>query len=479
MAWKAASKPANWGRLKRLPGPGHWCISARIGAPLFRKFRELLQVVANSWALFLGLGLIMLGNGLQGSLLGLRAAIEGFGVASTGLVMSGYYIGLLFGATMVPKFVARVGHVRSFGAMASLASTSILVHVVFVDPWVWWTMRLVTGFAYAGLFIVAESWLNDASENETRGRMLSFYMLISLGGMAGGQFMLNIASPSSYELFVLISVLVSIAVIPILLSVSKAPDFNTSESVGVIQLYKVSPLGVIGMLITGVMMGAVFGMGAVYGANIGLSVSEVSFFMGAAVLGGAALQFPIGRLSDLLNRRQVIIATCALGAVAAFVAAGMGVPGAGEAWRLYLAVALVGGFSTPLYALCIAHTNDYLTPSQMVAASSTLVLAVSIGSSLGAPITAFAMEHLGQQWFFSTIGVAMAALCLFGLWRATRRAAAAAEEVGDFVIMAPTPMAAALNPDFELEEIVTASETDRGEIQESFDELLQDLENPE
>ena len=196
----------------------------------------MFQVVANSWALFFGLGLIMLGSGLQGSLLGLRASIEGFGLVTTGLVMSGYYIGLLIGATIVPKFFGRVGHIRSFGAMASLASTSILVHLVFVDPLTWWFMRFVTGFAYAGLFIVSESWLNDVSENETRGQMMSFYMLISLVGMAGGQFLLNIAAPSSYELFVLISVLVSMAVIPILLSVSRAPDFNKSVSVGILQL---------------------------------------------------------------------------------------------------------------------------------------------------------------------------------------------------------------------------------------------------
>jgi MFS family permease len=151
----------------------------------------------------------------------------------------------------------------------------------------------------------------------------------------------------------------------------------------------------------------------------------------------------------------------------------------GQAWQLYLGVALVGGFSTPLYALCIAHTNDYLTPSQMVAASSTLVLAVSIGSSPGAPVTAFAMESLGQHWFFNTIGAAMAVLFLFGLWRTTQRAAVDSDEAGDFVIMAPTPMSAALNPDFELEEIVTASEIDREEIQESFEELVQDLESSE
>ena len=435
----------------------------------------MFQVISNSWALFLGLGLIMLGNGLQGSLLGLRASLEGFGVTATGLIMSGYFIGLLIGATIVPKFVARVGHIRSFGAMASLASTSILVHVAIIDPWVWWTMRFVTGFAYAGLYIVAESWLNDASENETRGQLLSFYMLISLGGMAGGQFMLNIANPSSYELFVLISVLVSIAVIPILLSVSKAPDFVTSESVGLFQLYRVSPLGVVGILVNGVMMGALFGLGAVYAASIGLSVREISFFMGSLVLGGAVLQYPIGKLSDVLGRRQVIIATCAAGVVISTFAAGTDYGGG----MFYLVIALIGGVSTPLYALCIAHTNDHLSPSQMVAASGTLVLAASIGSSLGAPITAFAMDIFGAQAFFHAIGISMALICLFALWRSTQREAIASDDTSDFVIMAPTPMSAALNPEFELEEIATAGEADAGEIQESFEELVQDLENPD
>ena len=435
----------------------------------------MFQVIANSWALFLGLGLIMLGNGLQGSLLGLRASLEGFGVTATGLIMSGYYIGLLSGSTMVPKFVARVGHIRSFGAMASLASTSILVHVVFIDPWVWWAMRLVTGFAFAGLFVVAESWLNDAAENETRGQLLSFYMLITLGGMAGGQFMLNIASPSSYELFVLISALVSIAVIPILLSVAKAPEFNTSESVSIFQLYQVSPLGVFGMLVNGVMMGAIFGMGAVYATAIGLSVPEVSLFMGSMVLGGAILQFPLGRMSDIVGRRQVIIGACASGVAVAIFATNFDYSG----WILYLVVALIGGFATPLYALCVAHTNDHLSPSQMVAASGTLVLAGSIGACLGAPITAIAMEQYGSQAFFYTIGISMAVVCVFGLWRMTQRDAISSEDTSDFVVLAPTPMSAVLNPEIELEEIVTANEVDAEAVQESFEELVNDLANPE
>jgi predicted MFS family arabinose efflux permease len=296
-------------------------------------------------------------------------------------------------------------------------------------------------------------------------------MLISLGGLAGGQFMLNIASPSTYHLFVLISVLVSVAVIPILLSVSKAPEFETSESVGLLQLYQVSPLGVFGMLVNGLTMGAVFGMGAVYASNIGLSVQEISFFMGALVLGGALLQFPIGRLSDLVGRREVIITTSALGIVVAVVASEY----TGSGWPLYVLIALVGGMSTPLYALCIAHTNDYLNPAQMVAASGTLVLTTGIGSSLGAPITAIAMDVLGDKAFFQAIGVSMAAVFIFGIWRVTQREVIATEEVGDFVMMSPTPMSAVMNPDLELEEVLAASDIDAEEIQESFEELVTDL----
>ena len=425
--------------------------------------------------LLLAIFVLMAGSGFLSTLIAIRLEQGGQGALVIGLAATSYFGGLTLGALRVSPLIARVGHIRSFGAMASLASTSILVHVVFIDPWVWWAMRLVTGFAFAGLFVVAESWLNDAAENETRGQLLSFYMLITLGGMAGGQFMLNIASPSSYELFVLISALVSIAVIPILLSVAKAPEFNTSESVSIFQLYQVSPLGVFGMLVNGVMMGAIFGMGAVYATAIGLSVPEVSLFMGSMVLGGAILQFPLGRMSDIVGRRQVIIGACAAGVAVAIFATNFDYSG----WILYLVVALIGGFATPLYALCVAHTNDHLSPSQMVAASGTLVLAGSIGACLGAPITAIAMEQYGSQAFFYTIGISMAVVCVFGLWRMTQRDAISSEDTSDFVVLAPTPMSAVLNPEIELEEIVTANEVDAEAVQESFEELVNDLANPE
>ncbi len=186
----------------------------------------MLDILFNCWALFVGMGLIMLGNGLQGTLIGLRASMEGFGTIVTGLVMSGYFFGLIAGCRIVPIIVGRVGHIRTFGALASLASIAILVQAIFVNPWIWWLMRLITGFSYAGLFIVAESWINEAADNGTRGKLLSFYMLVSLGSLAGGQLLLNLFPPSSFELFVLVSLLISLAVVPILVSVSRAPQFD-------------------------------------------------------------------------------------------------------------------------------------------------------------------------------------------------------------------------------------------------------------
>jgi len=432
---------------------------------------DMFKVVSNCWALLLGMALIMLGNGLQGSLLGLRASIEGFGISVTGLVMSGYFIGLVIGSAIVPKVVQRVGHIRTFGALASLASTSILVHLAVADPWVWWGMRVATGFAYAGLYVVAESWLNDMAENETRGQLLSVYMLISLGGMAGGQFLLNIASPEGFELFILISVLISIAVIPILVSASIAPAYETTESVSIRQLFSVSPLGVFGMFATGVAQGNIFGIGAVYATTIGLDVTEISFFMGSLIVGGFLLQYPIGWVSDIFGRRKIIILTCSVGAVMFIGTSTLTL----EGWMIYARIAMVGGLCLPLYSLCASHTNDYLSPGQMVAASGTLVLINGLGASIGSPATAFAIDIFGPQAFFQINGAALALICVFALWRSTQRQAIALEDQGDFVAMAPTPISAALNPDFELEDIEAAASADKETVQASFAELAEDL----
>lgn len=405
----------------------------------------MFATITNCWTLLFGVGLIMLGNGLQGTLLGVRAAIEGFGTTITGLVMAGYFLGLILGCVIVPRIVRKVGHIRTFGALASLASMSIAVQAVFVNPIAWWCMRIVTGFSYAGLYIVAESWLNEASHNNTRGKLLSVYMLISLGGLAGGQLLLNLSSPAGFELFILASMLISIAVIPILLSAAKAPRFDLIERISILQLYRISPLGVVGMTVNGMCYGAIFGMGAVYGTQSGMTVSQISLFMGILILGGVVFQYPLGWLSDAIGRRRVIICTSLAGgcvSLSAIFQVDMNPLN-------YLLIASIGGLSMPLYALCGVHTNDNLTPTQMVAASGTLILLSSTGAMLGSPITAFLMDAFGPSAFYGSLGAMMIFIGLFAMYRSLK-IVNGNDTHGKRVVLSAEPLFAVSDPKVEM-----------------------------
>lgn len=409
----------------------------------------MLAVLATTWALFFAMALVMLGNGLQGSLLGLRAIIEGFPTAVTGLVMSGYFAGFATGSYLTPKLVARVGHIRVFAALASLASIVALLHVILVTPATWTAMRLATGFCYAGIYVVAESWLNDRVSNDLRGQLLSVYLIVGLGGMASGPLLLNLADPGSFELFLLVSVLVSLALIPILLTVNPAPAFDTATSISVRQLYRLSPLGVTGAMVTGLSNGTVVGMGAVYAERVGLSLAEISFFMSALMAGGVALQWPIGRLSDRFDRRIILTAVTLLAALVALAATAV----VGHSvWGLLLLIGLFGGLSFPMYSLSLAHTNDRLEPQQMLGASSGLVLLTGAGATLGPVSAAAAMTSLGNAGFFWFLAAVHAALGVFALFRMTRRAAGSLENRAPHVTVAsPSPIAMAIAQESALE----------------------------
>jgi MFS family permease len=282
----------------------------------------MMAAVRSCWALLLGIALMMLGNGLQGSLLGIRASLEGFPTTATGILMSGYFAGFLVGSVLTPKMVARVGHVRVFAALASLASSAILIHVVWINPVSWTVIRLVSGFCYAGLYVVCESWLNDQATNQTRGQLLSIYMVVMLGGAAAGQGLLNVADPAGPNLFILVSVLVSLSLIPMLLSTGRTPPFEAPRPVGIRQLYLVSPTGVVGYFGAMMASGAYFGMGAVYARELGLSVRDISLFVSLIMLGGMFLQWPLGRLSDTWDRRQVLTGVTFAAALFAVSASG-------------------------------------------------------------------------------------------------------------------------------------------------------------
>ena len=390
---------------------------------------SMYDAIRSAWALLLGLVFFMLGNGLQGTLLGVRASLEGFSTQTTGIVMTGYYVGFLIGSIVGPKLVKNVGHIRVFAALASIFSAAMLLHSLFVEPLTWFAIRVLSGFCVAGLYIVVESWLNDTATNRTRGQLLSVYMVIVLGGMAAGQFLLNLASPSGFELFIVLSVLVSLSLVPIALSVSRAPQFDTPTHVSWRSIYKSSPLGLVGCLIVGMAQGALLGMGAVYAREMGMGLADVSVFMATALVGGMVLQWPVGKLSDLFDRRVVLTVVTLLAAVAAAAGA---LVGAHSTVFLLVAVFFFGGLSFPVYSLCIAHTNDHLQPEQMVAASSNLILAASIGSIVGPTLAAALMSLAGASGFFWFMAAVHTAIGLFAIYRMTRRPSVPVEKQTDY-----------------------------------------------
>ena len=377
------------------------------------------------WALLFGMAAMLAGNGLQSSLLGLRAEAEAFGGTVTGLMMSGYFVGFFAGSILTPVMIRRVGHVRTFAALASLASIAILVHSVLVLPSVWTVMRLITGFSFAGLYVVAESWLNDSASNALRGSLLAVYMIVSYLGLAAGQVMLNAAPPDGYALFILCSVVISFALIPILLTAAPQPDASAPAPLSVRALIRISPLGTIGCFATGIANGVILAMTAVYARRMGLDVGSVSAFMVAIVLGGAVLQWPIGKLSDVIDRRKVILLTALLG-IAAPVAMHLAT---GISLIAFMAAgAVMGGLALSLYPLFLAYTNDWLEPRQMIAASSTLVLAYGAGAIFGPSGAGWLMDRFGPVGFAGYIAVIHAGIALFTVYRMTRRAAPEAQE---------------------------------------------------
>ena len=404
---------------------------------------SIVTAITSTWALLLGIAFIMVGNGLQGTLLGLRASLEGFPTTATGLVMTGYYAGFVAGSVIVPKLVKNVGHIRVFAAMASLASGAVLLHGLWVHPVGWTLFRVLAGFCFAGLFVVTESWLNDAATNRTRGQLLSVYMVLVFSGMAGGQFLLLAADPRSFELFIVVSLLVSFALVPIVLSVSRAPRFEAPAHLGWRELYAMSPLGVAGAVMVGMAHAALFTMTPVYATLVGSSIGQVSVLMSAALLGGMALQWPIGWLSDRFDRRRVITAVTFAAAVAALAAW----PVSTLSWPGFLVLVFVfGGTCLPLYSLCLAHISDFLEPEQIVAASATMVLVGGVGLSVGPLLAGAGMTVAGPSSLFVFLALVHALIGVFALYRMTRRKARPKEDQRHYEAISPrtSPIGAAI-----------------------------------
>ena len=389
------------------------------------------KIFKNSWALFAGYAIIMLAFGLQGNLLGVRSVIEEFNLIAIGILMSSYMVGYFVGANIVPNLVSKVGHIRVFAAFASTASLSILIHAVFINPIVWSFARFLTGISMVSIFIVVESWLNDRANNKTRGKLLSTYMFITFFSIAFGTLLLNIADPTKYEPFILISLLLSIALIPILLTKRKAPQFKKINPIKIKELYKISPMGVFTSLCTGLIHSSIFSLTAVYAAKMNFNIFEISLLIFLIVVAGALFQWPLGYLSDKIDRRTVIIFSSIAASIFGFLAI-FSVGSVPE--TMYLAidwknnkiiffafVTIFAGFSLPIYAINIALTNDYISKDRFVAAGSGLQLVMGLGAMAGPITCTIFMNFFGANGFFIYLIFFHVIISLFGFYRMSVR----------------------------------------------------------
>jgi MFS family permease len=371
------------------------------------------------WILLLSVAMLCLGHGLSGSLISLAANQAEFRTDVTGLVMAGYSAGLLVSAVLTPRLVRSVGHVRTFAGLASSASTAILLFPLWVDPAFWFLLRVVTGLCVSGMFIVCESWLNAVSTNRNRGQMLSLYMIVTYGALGIGQLLLNVGDASGFVRFILISCLLSMALVPLILLPAEAPSVEGARSVTVGEIWRASPLAVVGVLASGLGQSAFFALGVVFGLAKGLPLVSVSIMMALPPLGVILSQYPIGWISDRIDRRTIIMLLSVLAAIICAVT----MAGGNYLSRLML-ISLVTAFgviSLPIYSLVVAHANDHLEKQQVLGASAKLVMLYGVGSMLGPILVGDIMRRIGGDGFLIYMIAVHGALAAFALWRRRTR----------------------------------------------------------
>jgi MFS family permease len=395
-------------------------------------------------SLFLGTAILLLGIGLQSTLISLRATLEQFSLNTIGLVMSAYFFGFILGGYLCPPLIRRVGHIRAFTVMASIASAAAVAYPIWVDPVFWAFLRLLTGICMMGLYMVIESWLNSVAPNTHRGQIFSIYIAITLLAIAGGQYLLLLAEVGSYELFGIAAILLSLALIPVAITRLSQPELTESARLKLTALYKISPLGVIGALSTGLVMGAFWGLAPVYAANIGLDTAGVAGLMSAAIVGGVVLQWPIGLISDRIDRRKVLGLATLMAAIMSLLAYLLG---QSVSIPLYIVAFVFGGFVFSLYGLSVAHTNDQLEKVQILEATRGLLQLYGVGAMLGPVLAGQAMGLFGPGALPLYFSLMLGLLLLFTYYRMQKREAPPVEEQGEYVTMSRTsPIVLEMSP---------------------------------
>jgi MFS family permease len=379
---------------------------------------SMKAVLLSITPLLLAVFLLALGSGLLGTLLSVRLAVAAVDPLTAGAVMSAYFVGLFAGSMIMQRWIVSVGYIRTYAAFSAILSAALLLHPFSLDPFLWSALRLVEGFCMAGLLLCVESWLNVRSTRESRGQILALYMVVFYAANGLGQLFLAL-DDSGFGLFVIASMIVSVAAVPVALTRVEAPATAASVNFGIRKLYDVSPTGIVGSLMSGVVVGAFYALGPFFAIAVGFSPTQAAGFMSAAIFGGLVAQWPIGRLSDKFDRRRVIIF---VNLATAAVAAPMALLGPSHFVLLLVLVGAFGGLAFTLYPLSVANANDNVDPADVVATGRGLLVAYSVGAFLGPLISAVAMYGVRPGALFLFMAGICVATSLYVWWRITRRA---------------------------------------------------------
>ncbi|MEZ0169440.1 MFS transporter [Microvirga sp. TS319] len=410
---------------------------------------SLRNTLPTLFALLFGYALMQIGNTLQGTLLSVRGSLEHFSPTQIGAVGAAFWVGIVIGSLWAGRVIKQVGHARTFAALAAVASSVALLHLLVITPMVWIAARGLTGFCFAGLFIVVESWLNAAATPRNRGQILGLYGMTGLIAGIGGQMLLPTSDPAGFRLFCFAAILISLALVPMALSRASAPAHAIGEvSIDLRRLYRQSPFGVVGAVLCGMTTSSFFALGPVWAQQRGLSTTEIAVFMACGTLGGFLTTWPLGWLSDRMDRRYVIIGASAMAAtiLAALVHF---VPEDVDVWLLFIYGAIFGGSVIPTYSIVAAHVNDMVKPGEFVSASGGLLILQGLGAASGPIIAGMAMSQFGRLGLPYVVIVAQALMALWGAYRSLQRPAPADEDKEDFVPEPAIPVGTALLPAHE------------------------------
>ncbi len=369
-------------------------------------------------SLLLGSAFLLIAGGLHGILLPVLGGQAGFSVTELGLLGTSWSAGYIAGCFIVPLMVRRSGHVRTYGAVASVAAVTILLNALIVTPWVWIPLRAVTGFCFAGAAMVVESWLNERASRENRGTLFSIYQMVNFAASTTGQLLLVIKPPSDYFFYAIGAIFYCLAVLPTALSHAKSPQPITQARLDVRRLYQVSPVGAVVAFLIGLVNGAFGTLGPVYGQQIGLAVSDIALMMAGAVLGGSLIQFPLGRISDRTDRRRVLIGVAAGG-----LAIGVAIALLHPRSALFVTVLAIvfGAMIYPMYALTVAHANDFAAADEFVKISATILVLYGFGCMLGPIGASYAMETISPEGLFIFTAAVQALVIVYVVYRMSQR----------------------------------------------------------